>query len=691
MKKVGLLVSSIAAISMVNFSLFSLAACKKEEKPEVVPPTFSVSDGQMESETVGTIYLDWEPSEDTIDFSLWTFSSSVAQIKSIDPVTTETQSGSLELTLTFQQNVKNDITDGKLGFHYKDTTSTAEGDKSISNIHINRFEPEPEFAAPDSKMLDATTSHLIFLWQSQDMMDFDNFTFTYDNGTKSAEVTEPQNISFEYLILTFDEPIVDEDITDGVLSFNYTDETTNSNGSSSIENITIKKYVEPTRIIVSLVAGEHGQVDQTSISLDNDKQWGEIEKQITVTPDEGCAFNGWYDEHGKKLRYDFTVSHSFTATAKFVTDPIKIETNIVGRGAVHPDTLYVEKGTIWLDITNQIIPTPEFGCYLKERLLYEEGSDKPVLVYDDYPVNKNATICFIFDEEEFPTDNLIFAYRDNKEAWVVGYKQGEGIPDPVYVEIPNTVDHDGEQYKVTTISGDAFANCKTLESVDLPSNMKKIGDRAFIGCASLDDGDAPTFRMGFTYHGSFEQWQHILFGKDWHTGAKSKQVNCDDGRFDLDTFSSLFDFDFNGSGEDIYATVDEYKGDVQNVIIPFAVQHDGKFYPVKRVGDNSFDYENITSISVPDTVTLIETEAFIECKVKRLYFPSSLKEIHEYACSNLSRLNDTSGDDGRPGFTFYGTIAQWKKVSRQKLWHYGSTGKATKIHCNDGDCKLDAK
>lgn len=57
----------------------------------------------------------------------------------------------------------------------------------------------------------------------------------------------------------------------------------------------------------------------------------------------------------------------------------------------------------------------------------------------------------------------------------------------VYIEfVPETItDDQGNQYTVTAIGEEAYGGYDTLESIWLPSTIKRIGDHAFVGCENL--------------------------------------------------------------------------------------------------------------------------------------------------------------------------------------------------------------
>ena len=63
-----------------------------------------------------------------------------------------------------------------------------------------------------------------------------------------------------------------------------------------------------------------------------------------------------------------------------------------------------------------------------------------------------------------------------------------------------------------------------------------------------------------------------------------------------------------------------HKGQCVPLIIPDSVIIEGELYEVKIIGEGSFSNWNIDSITIPDTITKIEKDAFKGC--------SSVKEIH---------------------------------------------------------------
>ena len=59
------------------------------------------------------------------------------------------------------------------------------------------------------------------------------------------------------------------------------------------------------------------------------------------------------------------------------------------------------------------------------------------------------------------------------------------ITNPTTLHIPATVKYKGVKYKVTSISANAFKNCKKVKQVTISGNVVSIGAGAFQGCTGL--------------------------------------------------------------------------------------------------------------------------------------------------------------------------------------------------------------
>ena len=69
-----------------------------------------------------------------------------------------------------------------------------------------------------------------------------------------------------------------------------------------------------------------------------------------------------------------------------------------------------------------------------------------------------------------------------KEATVIKKSSGKYSGEVV---IPESVEHEGTAYSVTSIGEHAFYDCNALTSITIPNTIKKIGSDAFYGCYAL--------------------------------------------------------------------------------------------------------------------------------------------------------------------------------------------------------------
>lgn len=87
---------------------------------------------------------------------------------------------------------------------------------------------------------------------------------------------------------------------------------------------------------------------------------------------------------------------------------------------------------------------------------------------------------FIRANNDAATEGLTFSYLDNKKR---AYCTGGAVSG--VVNIPRFVKHDGNWYKVVSISERAFENNTNIVEVIIPDTVISIGSYAFSGCSSL--------------------------------------------------------------------------------------------------------------------------------------------------------------------------------------------------------------
>ena len=161
------------------------------------------------------------------------------------------------------------------------------------------------------------------------------------------------------------------------------------------------------------------------------------------------------------------------------------------------------------------------------------------------------------------------------------------------VVIPESVEHEGTAYSVTSIGGYAFHYCEGLTSVTIPNSVTSIGYNAFYGCYGLTS-------------------VHISDIAAW--------CNID---FDGDDSNPLY------RANHLYLNGEE----VKDLVIPNSVT---------SIGSHAFYYcSGLTSVTIPNSVTSIGSYAFSGCSgLTSVIIGNSVKYIYNNAFSDCPELLD---------------------------------------------------
>lgn len=174
------------------------------------------------------------------------------------------------------------------------------------------------------------------------------------------------------------------------------------------------------------------------------------------------------------------------------------------------------------------------------------------------------------------------------------------------VVIPPTI----SSWPVTKIGEDAFQDNTTITSVTIPANVTEIGSNAFAGCTNLTI---------VNYAGD---WSNLTI----QSGNPAVQDAAN---------APLFNFEFTPDNTAVIVTNYKYNGAAADVTIPSRYQ--GK--PVTTIGHAAFFNSAVTSVTIPDSVTSISDEAFINCpKLTNISIPNSVTYIGFSAFSSCTSL-----------------------------------------------------
>lgn len=166
---------------------------------------------------------------------------------------------------------------------------------------------------------------------------------------------------------------------------------------------------------------------------------------------------------------------------------------------------------------------------------------------------------------------------------------------------------------VTTIGNAAFRD-SSVTSVTIPDSVTEIGSNAFAGCTNLTS---------------------VNYAGDWsNLTIQSGNPAVEDAAKDAAN-EQLFDFEFILNNTAVIVTNYKYNGAAADVTIPSRYQ--GK--PVTTIGHAAFFNSAVTSVTIPDSVTSISDEAFINCpKLTNISISNSVTYIGFSAFSSCTSL-----------------------------------------------------
>ena len=174
--------------------------------------------------------------------------------------------------------------------------------------------------------------------------------------------------------------------------------------------------------------------------------------------------------------------------------------------------------------------------------------------------------------------------------------------------------------QLTEIDSNAFSRCTSLTAFTFPNNISTIGESAFSGCTNITNIVVPNSvsSIGRDAFGGCSKLEKITlpFIGETKDGSAHRRFGC------------IFDW-YSDSYYEMYVN-EEVPSSLKTVIITGG----------NSVGSHAFeDCTNITSITLPQSITSIGESAFYNCRnLTDINIPNAVRYIFENAFSGCSDL-----------------------------------------------------
>ena len=271
------------------------------------------------------------------------------------------------------------------------------------------------------------------------------------------------------------------------------------------------------------------------------------------------------------------------------------------------------------------ITIPEGVTSIGYDAFYDCRNLKKVINYSDLDIQKgswdNGYVAYYADRV-INLDEVVDGYAFKTKDGVynlIGY-----IGDDTELTLPT--DYQGENYQ---IGEDAFYGCISITSITIPNSVTSIGDRAFYDCRNLK---------------KVINYSDLDIQKGWDNGYVAYYA---DRVINLDEVIDGYAFK---TKDGVHNLID-YMGDDTELTLP--ADYQGENY---QIGDDAFyGCINITSITIPNSVTSIGDRAFENCSgITSITIPNSITEIGHETFIGCDELFQVTFDCANIGSWFSG-------------------------------------
>ena len=212
--------------------------------------------------------------------------------------------------------------------------------------------------------------------------------------------------------------------------------------------------------------------------------------------------------------------------------------------------------------------------------------------------------------------------------------------------------------KVTAINENTFNNCSSLKAVTIPASVTTFGSNAFAGCSALTHIHIPYGKTAANYSGkgalptntayyypllsdghcsdsscpmgigTTVQSEVVASGNCGANGSNVKWTLYKDGTLKLTGSGAVDDYHSKAPG-----WFNSYNTTVKKVVVENGIT---------KIGRSTFyQHPNLTTLSLPNTLTTIDDNAFESCGLTSVTIPASVTYVGEHAfgyCRNIKYL-----------------------------------------------------
>lgn len=200
------------------------------------------------------------------------------------------------------------------------------------------------------------------------------------------------------------------------------------------------------------------------------------------------------------------------------------------------------------------------------------------------------------------------------------------------IQIPETIRYDGKTFRVTGIGDKAFMDCASLISVIMPNSILYIGNEAFEGCSGLTSIIIPNVvtSIGDKSFAGCSGLTSITIPNSVTSIGDQAFVNCS-GLASINVENGNTTYDSRENCNAIIKTENQMMiAGCKNTVIPNGVI---------SIYEAFCGCSDLTSITIPNSVTSISTIAFYGCSgLTSITIPNSVTDFGVYSFSGCTGL-----------------------------------------------------